>query len=407
MLITTPFPVPARGTDLVPLFQPQAPVETLQFTLPDGTLVTRFGNRGVGRHGRERGEEWNEVGNGPNETVDATGHPVDRGSGAALAFVPNSFRHRTWGLEIIDDSRVAGVTRPTLKVNTYNPTVDFLPGGTAFFRAFDRVGVTAYGWMNNGELLDPTGTICRPVDYPANGQPGPDHCTVVIKDYPDHAGLGADGFPDGTRVNARPLRIGDPIEVAPSMSTTTPSMQSAGDSGGLRYVAGEWLYVVGQGLTPWYGVQPRLNSAPLPASTLSGGLGSVSYNYSDEGLRMFQQPVNHIGMQNMQRFVEGRRTAHSSVVTGEHLEPGNEPMAAIAGLAGARFNATTCVQCHANNGRSPAPFMVDQRVDGMAFHVGVKDADGAIRPDPRYGSAIQMHVASASGKVLDGGTGSR
>ena len=52
---TTPFPSPADGANLTALFQPQAPIETIQFTLPDGTLVTRFGQRGVGRHGRERG----------------------------------------------------------------------------------------------------------------------------------------------------------------------------------------------------------------------------------------------------------------------------------------------------------------------------------------------------------------
>ena len=401
--VTTPFPVPADDAPLVPLFPPQAPIETLQFTLPDGTLVTRVGHRGVSRHGRDRGEEWNEIGHGPNETVDASRHPLDKRRGAALSFVPDSFRNRTWGLEIIDNSRVPGVTRPVLKVNTYHPTVDLLPGGTAFFRAFDRVGVTGYGWMNNGELLDGTASVCKPAAYPPDGRPGDDHCTVLIKEYPGHAGLGADGLPNGVRVDARPLKVGDPVEVAPAMGATAASMQAVGDGGGLRYYANERLYIVGQGLTPWYGVAPRLNSAPLPASTLSGGLGSVSYNYSAEGLRMFQQPVGHIGMQDMQRFVEGRRTAHSSVVTGAHLEPGNEPMAAIVDLAGPRLNATSCVQCHTNNGRGPAPFMVGQRLDGMAVHVAARDADGAIRPDPRYGATIQMNTASSSGALQDGG----
>jgi len=214
--VTTPFLAPVDGANLAPLFPPRSPIETLQFTLPDGTLITRFGNRAVGQHARERGEEWNEAGFGPNETVDAQGHPVDKGRGAYLGFVPNSFRNRTWGMEIVDDSRVAGVTRPTLKINTYNPTVDFLPGGTAFFRAFDRVGVTGYGWMDNGELLDAADPVCQPVGYPADGQPGADHCTVLIRAYPGHAGLGSDGFPDGTRVDARPLKVGDPIEMAPS-----------------------------------------------------------------------------------------------------------------------------------------------------------------------------------------------
>jgi len=400
---SSPFPVPADTAHPVPLFGPQPPIETLQFSLPDGTLVTRFGNRALARHARERGEEWNEAGYGPNETVDDQGRPVDKGTGAYLGFVPNSFRNRTWGLEIIDNSRVAGVTRPVLIVNTYNPSVDFLPGGTAFFRAFDRVGVTGYGWVNNGELADRTGAVCRPADYPADGQAGYDHCTVLIKEHPGHAGLGRDGLPGGAPVAARPLKPGDAIEIAPSMVTTRGSMQARGDTGGLRHYGNERVYVVGQGLTPWYGVQPRLNSAPLPEPVLSGGLGSVSYNYSDEGLRMFQQPLNQIGMRNMQRFVEGHRIAHTSVVTGEHLEPGNDPMAALARLAGPRFNATVCVQCHLGNGRGPAPYMVGQRLDMMAFHAAAKDADGALRPDPHYGSTIQMNVLSASGKAQDGG----
>ncbi|KAK0331047.1 hypothetical protein LTR94_030455, partial [Friedmanniomyces endolithicus] len=108
--------------------------------------------------------------------------------------------------------------------------------------------------------------------------------------------------PDG-----RPLVAGDVVDISPSMFSTTAAMQAKGDFGGIRYYSNEWTYVVGQGLRPWYGVQPRLMNAPLPLDTLSGGIGSVSYNYSDNGSFMFQQPHNHTGMQNMQRFVEGRR----------------------------------------------------------------------------------------------------
>jgi hypothetical protein len=85
--------------------------------LADGTLVTRFGVRGLARHGRERGEEWNEIGFGPNDTVDAAGLPVDKGPGNFLTFVPNYLKNCTRGLEIIDNSRVNGVTKPVLKGN--------------------------------------------------------------------------------------------------------------------------------------------------------------------------------------------------------------------------------------------------------------------------------------------------
>ena len=88
--------------------------------------MTRFGVRGLARHGRERGEEWNEIGYGPNDTVDpVTGKPVDKGPGNFLTFVPNYFKNRTWGFEVVDNSRVAGVTKPTLEGQR------ILPAGSA------------------------------------------------------------------------------------------------------------------------------------------------------------------------------------------------------------------------------------------------------------------------------------
>ncbi|NHZ67291.1 thiol oxidoreductase, partial [Massilia sp. CCM 8694] len=98
--VTSAHPFPANGSALTPLPASAEPLETLQFTLPDGTLVTRFGARGLARHGRERGEDWNEIGYGPNETVDpATGLALDKGPGNYLTFVPQYFKNRTWGVE--------------------------------------------------------------------------------------------------------------------------------------------------------------------------------------------------------------------------------------------------------------------------------------------------------------------
>jgi CxxC motif-containing protein (DUF1111 family) len=409
---TSALKFPANGSGLAPLPTSADPIETLQFSLPDGTLVTRFGARGLARHGRERGEEWNEIGYGPNETVDlATGLPVDKGPGNYLTFVPQYFKNRTWGVEIIDNSRVAGVTKPTLTVNQYT-TVDFLNGGVAFFRAIDRPGVTGYGWMAPGQLVDDSVKVCKPVPYPANGKLYSANgingaCTLLVKEYPGMNGLDASGFPNGTNIPARPLVVGDVIEVSPSMFSTTESMLAAGDNGGIRYYSYEWTYVVGQGLRPWYGVQPRLNSVPLPDDTLSGGLGSVSYNYSDNAQFMFQQPHNNIGMQNMQRFVEGRRLVHTNFTTGEHNEPGNDRYTAAMGLQGQRFNQSACIGCHVNNGRSPAPAALNQRLDTMSVRVATTDASGQQLPHPQYGSAVQMNAVSSTGAPQNWGTGVR
>ncbi|MFK3740887.1 di-heme oxidoredictase family protein [Massilia sp. TN1-12] len=409
---TSALKYPAGGGGMQPLPAAASPMETIQFTLADGTIVTRFGARAMARHGRERGEEWNEIGEGPNETVDqATGLPLDKGPGNYLTFVPQYFQNRTWGIEIIDNSRVAGVTRPTLIYNQYT-TVDFLSGGVAFFRAFDRAGVTGYGWMNPGELVDRNVPVCAPTPYP---QPGRlvtstginGACTLLVKQYPGHGGIDADGKPNGTNVPSRALVVGDAIEVAPSMFTTVESLASKGDRGGIRYYGPEWIYVVGSGLRPWYGVQPRLNSVPLPESTLSGGLGSVSYNYSDNGLFMFQQPQNNAGMQNIQRFVEGRRLVHTNFTTGAHNEPGNDPYQAAIGLQGGRFSQSACIGCHVNNGRSPAPVAVNQRLDSMSIRVAALTSAGVQVPHPQYGMAVQMNAPAAAGSKQNWGNGVR
>ena len=258
-LATSALKFPADGSALAPLPSSAEPLETLQFSLPDGTLVTRFGVRGLARHARERGEAWNEIGYGPNDTVDPlTGLPVDKGPGNYLTFVPQYFKNRSWGFEIIDNSRVAGVTKPTLAINQYTQ-VDFTGPGVVFFRGYDRPGVTDYGWMTGADMVDPKATVCRSAPYPgpgklasANGING--GCTVLVKDYPQHGELGADGLPNGKTVPARPLVAGDVVEVAPSFFTTPQALLAKGDTGGIRYYANEWVYVVGSGLKPWYGV---------------------------------------------------------------------------------------------------------------------------------------------------------
>lgn len=408
---TSPLKFPASGAGWAPLPASSEPIESLQFTLADGTLVTRFGARGLGRHGRERGEEWNEIGYGPNETVDpVTGLPVNKGPGNYLTFVPQYFKNRTWGIEIIDNSRVAGVTAPKLIVNEYFGQTN-LAGGIAFFRAFDRPGATGYGWMNNGELAAGNNTqSCKATAYPvgakltnANGINSA--CTILVKDYPGHAELGADGFPNGKGVNARALKIGDPIEVSPSMFAPEGVMAAKGDNGGNRYYSAEFMYVVGGGIRPWYGVFPRLNSVPLPAETLTGGQGSVSYDYADNGNFMFQQPHTNIGMQNMQRFVEGRRLFHTNFTTGDHNEPGNDRYDAAVGLQGQRFNQSSCFACHVNNGRSTAPVAVNQKLDSMSVRVAATNAAGQQLPHPTYGTSVQMNAVSSNGTPQNWGTG--
>jgi len=429
-LSTSALPVPTSGAAMVPLLPAsQEPLETVQFTLPDGTLVSRLGVVGRGRHARERGEDWNEIGYGANDTVDAQGNPVDKGPGHYLDFVVNYFKNRTWGIEVIDNSRVAGVTRPTLRVNQYFQEAQ-KAGGQSYVHGFDRVGNTGFGWMTPGQLKDDSlygkdVANCPVMPKPPNGKllhPDTvlnDGCSVTVDSYPGHAALTPDAngvmarpedvpnatkFYDfrvtngvtGVQVNtkdlgASPLRIGDAIEMSPSFFSTPAAMAAVNDTGGLRYYTTENTYVVGTGFRPWYGVQPRLNNAPLPPETLSGGTGSVSYDYADNGLFIFQQQQNNVGMQDMQRFVEGRRLVHSNMTTGDHNEPGNDRNTAVVGLQGPMFNQSSCFACHINNGRSPAPAVVNQHLDRMAIHTAMLDSKGQQLPDAHYGLGVQMN----------------
>lgn len=417
-------PFPANGSQLAPPAPTTAPLEGLQFSLPDGTLVTRWGTVGRGRHGRERGESWSEVGdpNATNDTVDAAGNPVDQGPGDYLTFVENYFKPaRTWGIEIIDNSHVAGVTKPTLRMNQYF-NVAQKAGGEVFFRAFDRL-VYGYGWMTPGTLVDPSqyGTqiaSCPVVPYPPeNALLTPstglnNGCSLTLDNYPGHQEIApnANGVVvgDGKSIPARPLQMGDVVEISTSFFSTPEAMAVIGDPGKLRYYTNEWTYVIGTGLVPQYGVQPRLMNAPLPASTLSGGLGTVSYDYADNPTFIFQQPANDVGMGDMALFVKGRRWFHTNMTTGEHTEKGNDVNTDAIGLQGQFFNANTCFGCHVNNGRGQAPTVVNQPLETMGVFTAAVDGNGKQTPDPTYGAAVQMQSQpSTTGATVDWGTAVR
>jgi CxxC motif-containing protein (DUF1111 family) len=428
VLATSAVPYPSIGSPLPAESPPREPLETVQFTLPDGALVTRFGMVGRSRHARERGEEWNEIGYGLNETVDSTGNPVNKGPGAHLNFVANYFKSRTWGVEFIDNSKVAGVMKPRLVVNQYFQQAQ-KGGGHSFVRRFDAPGVTGFGWMSPGTLLDGSKYTANDAVCPATAMPpqtallnfiggfggvagANDGCSVVFDAYPGHSALAANSkgvsVPSGTDVPARALKVGDVIEFTSSFFSTRAAMDAIGDSGAFRYYTNEVTYVVGSGLRPWYGVQPRLMNEPLPAETLSGGTGSVSYDYADNSTFIFQQPMNNIGMQNMQRFVEGRRWIHSNLWTGAHNEVGNDRNERAVALQGAHFNQSTCFACHIGNGRSLAPSAVNQRLDTMAIRTATTDASGAQLPHKTYGMTVQMNGRSlVTGAPQDWGTSVR
>ncbi len=345
-------PFASAGTpDYAPLYPNGTPVtEQIQYSEADGTLVTRMGMRPVGRHARE---------------------PWDNTEGAAgLYYLYPSFyfQNRTYGIEI-HDHLTAGGTTIEFDLIVNDGTFD----GTTFslFRNAADPNVTGYGWALNYGFNNPAKNnkpLCTA------GQPIAD-CEMVVD--------------SNWRTNPHsPLKIGDRIELAPAeFLLRHPNTQIAViDGGGSRYYSFEQLYIAGKGLRPWYGVAPRLDSAALPAATLSGGAATVSYNYSSEPMRAFEQMANNIGITDTQRFVEGRRLFHTSFLTGEHSEfsDKNPVFTQHIGQLGPRYNQASCVSCHTGEGRSPAA-TVGSRLDTMTILTGVPATSGATRPDSTYG----------------------
>ncbi len=356
----TPAATPAEA--FTPLFAADTPLmEQIQYREADGTLVTLMGSRPTERHARERGEAWDAP---------------DAGPGRYLTFPTFYFQNRTFGLEIRDHVP-AGQQRIEIYLRVNQGIFD----GTTFslFRNVLDPTVRDYGWSLNYGFNNPKEgglPICR------EGQPREDCMMVVDSNW---------------RTDPHsPLKVGDKIELAPAPRLKRDPVV---DGGGSRYYSFEQLYVVGVGMRPWYGIAPNLDSEPLPDDTLLGGQASISYNYSEEPMRVFQQMANNIGITNTQRFVEGRRLFHTSFADGTHSEhdKDNPVFTAHIGQLGARYNQPRCIECHTNNGRSK-PLALGAKLDTMSFLTANADGNGA---DPVYGHNVQQHAQDAKAPAYD------
>jgi CxxC motif-containing protein (DUF1111 family) len=365
-------PAGLGAADYVPLYAAGTQVvEQTQYTESDGTLVTYVGFRPTARHAKEGGEEWTSL--------------VDNGPGNYLAFPAFYFQNRTWGLVIRDE-----VPAGRQKISAYlKPNNGTLINNS--FQAFRRLdpGVIEYGWKIGTGFRNPGdgSERCNPTERIA------EMCaaTLTINDYwrfndeKQYQG-------ESTRQNNR-LVIGDKIEITAGVFLDYAPGTTAAliDGGHNRDYSLEQMYVVGKGMVPWYGIAPKLDTHPLPDDALLGGLASVSYNYSEEPHRMFQQSVGNIGIANMQRFVEGRRLFHTSFVDGRHSEhPDQNPVfTAHANQIGTRYNEVRCLGCHTLNGRSPAAG-VGSTLTKWAVMTAAGSTSTSVTPDPTYGLNVQQ-----------------
>ena len=177
----------------------------------------------------------------------------------------------------------------------------------------------------------------------------------------------------------RPLQLGDRVEVEISQFLLAPR------NGRSNYYGTVFLYVVGQGVIPWYGVGDRLDSFPLPQSAWLGGLTTLPYQYSNEPEHRFKQMAGNISPTNGQTFMLGRRLHHTDFKTGEHSEPDNPVFTSQIGKVGPKFVAQSCVECHVNNGRALPPDVGAPLIRSVV-KVG-SDASGS--PHPILGSELQ------------------
>lgn len=341
------YPLPQAEADVTPLFNASTILEPDSMVETSTALITHLGDRARDRHARE----------------DIVGGVIFRKYDHYLSWY---WEQRIAQIEIVD--RVAkGGTNITFNYTTQaalNP---------AEFRAFFRVDSPLSGYHHNAQA---TLVSTRPsIRYP--GETDYNYTTTISTKMPEN----------------RALRAGDCVEIEISQFLLASTLRHGREN----YYGTTFLYVVGQGVIPWYAkireetLDPAAKQAasfdsfPLPASAWLGGLTTLPYQYSNEPLHRFKQTAGNITPVSIHPFMLGRRLHHTDFLTGEHTEPGNPGFTEHAGKVGTKFVGQSCVSCHTNNGRALPP-AVGMPLLRSVVKVGI-DAVGS--PHPILGEELQ------------------
>ena len=208
------------------------------------------------------------------------------------------------------------------------------------------------------------------------------------------------GF-DGTyyhyqKVGTNNPRTNSAIAVGDRLEIEISQFSAAGiPRGQANYYGTVFLYIVGEGIVPWYAEVGSEDSQKIPEEYLLGGATSMHYQYSDEPNDHFLQMATNLGYENGQTFLLGRRVHHSSFVNGMHDEdPANGVLTSNAGLAGTRYINERCSDCHERNGGAPVAGN-GELLDRWVFKVG--DANG--EADPNRGHVLQPNGSAGEGSV--------
>jgi len=354
---------PDTEIGIIPLFnafttlQPDTTIDTPE------ALITYIADRGRDRHGRE-------------STFAIYDH-----------YLSWYWEQRTIGLQIYDKVAKGGST-VTFTYQTLCPL------GAHEFRVFFLGNNTVAEYADNSvsTLLTTNYTF-------ANYYPAPMTSNVYTKTLTANTLAG------------RAFQIGDRIEIEASQFLFGPI------HGRDNYYGTVLLYVVGQGIIPWYssapfcdqnpqndgplisGVRTNIDSYPLPTNAWMGGKVTLPYQYSNEPSNRFKQFAGNISPTNAQPFMLGRRLHETDFGNGLHAErdgTGTETDNPIypeqIGKLGPKFTNRSCVSCHIGNGRALPP-AIGQPLIQSVIRVG-SDASGT--PDPVLGSVLQPQNTSGS-----------
>ncbi len=339
-------------TAVTPLFdastvrEPDIKVET------SSALITHLADRARDRHARE----------------DIVGGVIFRKYDHYLTWY---WEQRVANIEIIDRIAKGGSTI------TFNYTTQAALN-PAEFRAFFRVDSPLSGYHHN---VQATLVSTHPsIRYP--GETDYNYTTTLSTQQPEN----------------RPLRLGDRIEIEISQFLLGSTLRNGREN----YYGTTFLYMVGEGVVPWYAkireeltdpvarAAASFDSSPLPRTAWLGGLTTLPYQYSNEPQHRFKQTAGNISPESGHPFMLGRRLHNTDFRTGGHVEPGNPVMPEHAGKVGPKYVAQSCVSCHGNNGRALPP-NVGETLLRSVVKVGI-DPNGT--PHPTLGEELQPFATS-------------
>src|SRR5450432_2785010 len=287
----------------VPLFAPADATKNgpIVFTRDDGAIVTRAAGRVRGRHEKE---------------------------GSFGQFLENYFDNRTYGFVTEDFTNTANKHI----VTTYEPISEPDHNGNRItnWRHWKVQGDNATFILNN-YMVDAT---MADMPIPPTGK------VAFVQKYDDMMAPGGRSFAIGQNFE---FEFG--IFILDSQLVTPGSRDS--------YYTDTFRLQIGVGgLTP-YNLDYDNGAAPFNAP---GPILDARFGGNTTASWMRVEPYNYFGemalniqQENVQNFVKGRQLFHTDFTNGQHSDPGNPVLTAVAGFAGPMNNTNSCESCHFRN----------------------------------------------------------